>query len=338
MKIIIFLLVLILFSTASLHSSFTTTGDGSKDYPYLLYTRNDLIELSDLINLDYFKSRLDWWHKDKHFRLMQNIDGVTQAISWAAFEGHFQGSGHTITIAMNFDYNNNLSQYNAPALFTGLYGNGTIDSLTVEGFINNGYSGITYIVYDFGNVTNCKNHIAVSYGGIAGTNNNFISYCVNNGSVTGMDMAAGIAGDNRGQVISCINTGKITATNSGNNGIFSGVGGIAATSQGTNSISNSINIGTVSGQGFVGGIQGNFAGGIPSNPASITNCVNYGFVQGTNAVGGIVGNVFNSAVRITGCSNFGVVNGDNGFGCIVGINNGGTVTNNHYDKQMCGGK
>ena len=25
-------------------------------------------------------------------------------------------------------------------------------------------------------------------------------------------------------------------------------------------------------------------------------------------------------------------------GCIVGINNGGTVTNNHYDKQMCGGK
>jgi len=30
------------------------------------------------------------------------------------------------------------------------------------------------------------------------------------------------------------------------------------------------------------------------------------------------------------------VRGTSNVGCIVGKNNGGTLTNNHYDKQMCG--
>jgi len=49
-----------------------------------------------------------------------------------------------------------------------------------------------------------------------------------------------------------------------------------------------------------------------------------------------VGWVAAGGVNITNNSNFGVVVGEEDTGCIVGRNNGGNISNNHYDKQMCG--
>jgi hypothetical protein len=62
---------------------------------------------------------------------------------------------------------------------------------------------------------------------------------------------------------------------------------------------------------------------------------------GNNNVGGIVGYVDrlssgNTLSTITDNSNFGVVIGEEDTGCIVGRRIGGIITNNHYDKQMCG--
>jgi hypothetical protein len=155
-------------------------------------------------------------------------------------------------------------------------------------------------------------------GGICISNNGTISHCINNGSVSGVDMVAGIASDNgfAEQIINCINTGKITATNSGNNDIFSGVAGIVAVTQG-GSTTNCINLGDIEGQGFVGGIQGLGYGSSPK-PAIITNCVNAGYVKGTSQVGGILGIMFNPGVIITNCVNVGVVEGNEDVGSIVG--------------------
>ena len=324
---IIFLSTVIIFSNIILFSQSFGGGDGlSKATAYEIWTKAHLEELGNLLSDIYYNS------SGKHFCLMTDIDGITQTIGYYHFNGHFHGNGKTITVNME------------TSLFSVLGIGGSIDSLTVNGTISNGVAGIVVANMSGSTISNCINNAtiigsvnySIATGGITGSNRGIILNCVNNGSVSSDDWIGGIAGENQAQIISCINTGKITATNSGTvSSSNTGVGGIVGSSQARNSILNSINIGTVSGQGVVGGIQGNFVG-TPINPASITNCINYGFVKGPSRVGGIVGDV-RAGVRITGCSNFGVVSGDSETGCIVGINNGGTLTNNHYDKQMCGG-
>jgi len=61
-------------------------------------------------------------------------------------------------------------------------------------------------------------------------------------------------------------------------------------------------------------------------------------VKGIKSVGGIIGVIIgNAGINIFNNSNFGVVIGEEDTGCIVGRNNsGGNISNNHYDKQMCG--
>ena len=339
MKTIIFSFLLsFIFSNELLFAQPYPFGDSindglTKETAYQIWTKEHLMELGDSIN------NIEWgkinWTTDKHFRLMQNIDNFTESIGWAIFLGYFHGGGKKITVAIVNDPTSN--PYIGPSLFGASYG--TIDSLIVDGFMDNINGGIVSGNANNGSITNCVNNANVSYSGIARSNSGIISNCINNGSITGIDRIGGIAGDNNGQIINCINTGKITATNSTGDNIFSGVGGIVGTSaNGHQDISNCINIGTVEGQGYVGGIVGLVRGmSPPAPPSPITNCINYGLVTGTNGVGGIIGNMFNSFINITNCSNFGVVRGNSNVGCIAGErNNGGTLINNHYDKQMCG--
>ena len=360
MKFIFCFLLITVFSNVALFSqcpncpcpSFgVCLNDGhTKATAYQIWTLAHLLELRDSVNNDLFKLEQFQFHFGKHFRLMQDIATVEEVIAWRFRGAHFHGGGHKITVALNY----NPQTFSDGALFMNITDGGSIDSLTVDGYINGGFAGIVGTVggaawnnfYPASTVTNCTSNATIVGGsGIAFSNSGIISNCVFNGSITGVNIIGGIVGRNdmQGQVINCINNGKIVATNSGSNTDFmgqltayNGVGGIVGAADNGNSvISHNINIGIVEGQGFVGGILG--GGGNSSTPSNIMNNANYGFVKGINGVGGIFGsNVFNTNVSVTNNSNFGVVVGNSETGCIVGRNNGGTISNNHYDKQMCG--
>ena len=321
-------------------------GDGlSKSTAYQIWTTDDLTELSDSVR--YILSN---WHFGKHFRLMQDIsDSVRQPI-WGIFRGHFHGGGHKINVAMVYDPP--LSP--AIALFTSLYIDGSIDSLTL-----NGYGAIIVGSTGSGNgmfasVSNCTSNVSIIFpgnnggSGIVGHNKGIVYNCVFNGTIIGINQVGGIAGinDMGGHIINCINNGKITATNSGaNTGITgqptsnNGVGGIVGSHPNATggSIRNNINTGSVEGQNMAGGIVGVVVASSGMYPILPTiNNINYGFVKGNKIVGGILGWVIGTNINISNNSNFGVVVGEEDTGCIVGKNNGGNISNNHYDKQMCG--
>jgi len=305
------------------HPSFT--GTGTVDDPYLIWNKAQLKILGDSVDLDNTITNPNGtkWHVGKHFKLMQNIDNVTESIGWRPFCGHFQGNGKTITLAINYDYPDNRSS----ALFVGLSNyNASIDNLIVDGYVNDGFAGIVYAGGgEMSSITNCVNNATVtgwSAGGIIHTNRGTISNCINNGDITGVNIVGGIVGDNAGTIINCINTGNVTATNSGSNTNLvgeitpnNGVGGIVGcVSNYCQGISNCINIGTIKGQDVVGGINGGL------NRTSITNCINAGYVAGWGSVGGIGGVIFNfyGGSGINNCVNVGVVEGEEDIGSIVG--------------------
>ena len=164
------------------------------------------------------------------------------------------------------------------------------------------------------------------------------------GYVNGNGHVGGIAGEtsNRNlKIINCINTAKITG--------YGTVGGICGRFLDGN-IENCINTGTIEGYGTVGGICGYFGG---NNGGSMINCTNYGLIKATGIAGGIWGNTSPSYYGtnvINNCVNFGIVIIGEGienlerFGCL-GYNSHqstqmskATITNCHYDKQLCGAK
>ena len=300
------------------HPSFT--GTGTVGDPYQIWNIYDLIEFGDSVNNQFFPN-YSYWHIDKHFILMQDItEPITQSIC-ASFMGHFHGNGKKINSAINFNHPNNQS----PAIFNGLSLNGTIDGLIVDGYVNSDIVAMStissFINTNSASITNCINNATITggaAGGITYSNSGIISNCINNGDITGVNIVGGIAGQNDGTIINCINTGNITATASGDNNIFSGVGGIVGTvANHCQNILNCVNIGSVVGQGFVGGIVG-LANGHPMAVTPITNCINYGYVRGINGVGGILGYMYSQYVNISNSVNVGVVEGEEDTGSIVG--------------------
>ncbi|MCL2039268.1 MAG: hypothetical protein FWG85_02435 [Bacteroidetes bacterium] len=315
--------ILFVFSNILLFAqnpSFNGNGDGSEYDPFQIWEKKDLIELADSIDYRYSSLNPTWLY-NKHFKLMNDItEPLTESVGKLGFIGHFHGNGKKITLAINFDYYTNQSY----ALFNGLP-SGSIDSLIVDGYVNGNstLSAISiFINYSSGSITNCINNAIITgigAGSIVYQNMGAISNCINNGDITGVDRIGGIAGENEGTIINCINTGKITATASGDNNIFSGVGGIVGTvANRCQNISNCVNLGSVVGQGFVGGIVGLANNNSPNNPTPITNCINYGYVRGINIVGGVLGYMFNQNVNVSNCVNVGVVEGEEDTGSIVG--------------------
>ena len=324
--------ILFVFSNILLFAQnppFNGNGDGSEYDPFQIWEKKDLIELADSID-NYYYSPNPTWLYNKHFKLMSDItEPLTESVGKIGFIGHFHGNGKKITLAIDFDIQTNPSF----ALFQGL--DGTIDGLTVDGYVNSdiaAMSAISYYISYSCSISNCINNTTItswSAGGITYSNSNSgtISNCINNGDITGVNIVGGIAGQNEGTIINCINTGKIIATNSGSNTSIvtgdttpnNGVGGIVAcVVNSSQNISNCVNIGSVVGQGFVGGIVG-LANGHPMAVTPITNCINYGCVRGINIVGGVLGYMFNpQGVNVSNCVNVGVVEGEEDIGSIVG--------------------
>ena len=139
MKIKLFLLcILLVLVHINVFSQFGG-GDGSANNPYQIWTKEHLEELSDSIQHTIVGN--DNWTKDKHFRLMNNIDNVTKGIGIGSdsagsteniknsFQGYFHGGGNTVTLAIDV----------LPGQFGGLFWeqSGTIDSLIVDGYVKN---------------------------------------------------------------------------------------------------------------------------------------------------------------------------------------------------------
>ncbi|WP_124099066.1 LPXTG cell wall anchor domain-containing protein [Ruminococcus sp. Marseille-P6503] len=121
--------------------------------------------------------------------------------------------------------------------------------------------------------------------------------------------------DSNGTIINCYNTGTVSG-----NGY---VGGVCGYNYGT--ISNSYNTGSVSGEtSYVGGMCGFNANGF-----TISNCYNTGSVSGEYQVGGVCG--YNSKGTISNCYNTGLVSGASSYvGGVCGITYNAIFSNCYY--------
>ena len=178
-------------------------------------------------------------------------------------------------------------------------------------------------------VINCYNKGSVSgytnIGGVMGYNKfGIVSNCYNTGSIRGYTNTGGVAGNNYyGTVSESYNTGSVSGG--------SYVGGVAGRNENNSVVSNSYNVGIVSGSGNnVGGVVGyNY-----SRSAKVTYCHNTGSVSGSgDNIGGVVG--FNVYGTVSSCYNIGSLSGSSCVGGVVG-NNSKSVSNCYNDGSVSG--
>lgn len=308
-------------------------GEGTKDSPYLLKTKEDLIALNEATTT-YTQP-----HEGDFFKLANDIDlnydtnfsGIAaDGNSAHCFAGEFDGDNHTIhklkILSTGFETNGTASTTGA-YLYPGFFGMCTKSSVIKNVKIADdcdftfwGYGGAV-VGYTEGLVENCYNYAPIKsvdkyIGGIVGvtTKTTIIRNCYNAGKMLcGLSNVGGITGYNAGLIENCQNDGEIKADffNALNpKGGQSIAGGIAATNYGT--IQNCSNNGYVATYQIVGGIAG--GNSTMNNDGSIKNCVNTGLVECYKEEitrGGIVGSLLSKNV----------------------------VENNYYDAQIniCGG-
>ena len=216
--------------TSEQASNYSSLGDGSEEYPYVLLNATQLISLST-------KSQ-DNQNITEHFKLGADI---TLTEPWTPittvdeygygnqFLGTFDGDGHTIS-GLEF----NLSDYIA-GLFRTIGTSGVVKNVKLKdcdmsvsspGQICGGIAGI-----NLGTIENC--HIigetitsVFAAGGLAGycVDGARIVACSNSAAITRSDQVGGIVGWVReGSLIGCCNTGIVTGNSNRT------VGGIVGT-------------------------------------------------------------------------------------------------------------
>jgi len=282
-------------------------GDGSADYPYLIYTPQQLNHVRNDVHLG----------TTEYYGLMMNIN----ILGWNAVSTDStpqkDGSGwgpigvSTKQFTGTFDGNNHVIQ--------NLMIDSSEDHIGLFGFIGTG--GVVENLGIDGSVTGSGNYT----GGVVGYNGGMISNCYNACKVEGSgNDTGGVVGGNESEISNCYNTGDITG--GGND-----TGGVAGGNNGT--ISNCYNMGTVDSSGNeVGGVVG-------YNNGAVLSCYNTGPVNGDgDNVGGVVGSNDSSPCTIKNCYNAGgVTGGIDSTGGVVGWNNGGEVSNCYYNSDVCSG-
>lgn len=189
--------------------------DGPKEYPSVIKTADDLKLFAEGITTGEKN------YDGETVTLENDID--VNADTWTPigvadsdsniFKGTLDGQGHTITIKVegSEDY---------AALFR--VNAGTIKNLTVAGSV----SGKDYVAgiaaKNSGTISGCTNEAAIKAsdeatgyaGGIAAVQdkNCLIEKCVNNGSVTGGDVAGIVSVITQTKVYNCMNTGAVTGS------------------------------------------------------------------------------------------------------------------------------
>ena len=213
-----------------------------------------------------------------------------------AFEGHFNGDGHTISnmIADLTAWNGSVQSY------TGLFAvvtDGSVSNLIIDGTCTvNGdaTNGSIAGQINGSTITNCTSGAIVTgitwdTGGVIGesyangSTQSAIESCSFYGTVNGFWGVGGILGysSNNTTIENCTNSGNVTGTSEG-------IGGILGWSEGGNtSVTDSINSGEIYGTGYVGGIAGSISG---TEISEISDCYNIGDISSTGKyVGGIAG-------------------------------------------------
>ena len=299
-------------------------GSGTADDPYQIATAADLITLGKTPD-DY----------DKHFILTADIDlggftfdraVIAPGYQSTAFNGYFDGQGHTIR-NLSIQGSNNLG------LFGRVASRATICSLGLEDVdVSSGLEGSWVgglVGYNRGSITACYAAGTVSgdddVGGLVGWNDaglgddygRITSSCAT-ATVSGDRAVGGLVGDNNGSVDSCYSTRTVRGT--------ADVGGLVGDNSGR--ITSSYSTGTVRGNLCVGGLVG-------WNPfGSIISSYSTGKVNGGGAAGGLVGeNTFGS---ITSSYSTGTVDGDWGVGGLVAGSAFGSTSTSFWDIQASG--
>ncbi|WP_300302009.1 hypothetical protein [uncultured Muribaculum sp.] len=296
-------------------------GSGTAESPFLIRNKADMIALGEAT------SAKGQTFRDFHFAMTADIDmehdeafiGISVSDDvHSAFEGVFDGQGHTIdNISMNkivwatnpTPTKDGKLNTSASKSYAGLFGrvakDGVVRNVNVGAgskFVFYGYSGA--IVGDLsGRIENCRNYAdVVGYSSyIAGVAGYVQKTAIVTGSYNAGDVlcgnlgVGGIAGNNYGTIDGCANTGdiavKVLCTNYVKNNKMAG--GIVGTSNGA-IVRNCVNYGTVYAEkiqagGIAGSMDDSFTTGIANN--DIENCLNLGNVYcGDKAtVGAVLG-------------------------------------------------
>ncbi|MDE7396644.1 MAG: hypothetical protein K2M98_02840, partial [Muribaculum sp.] len=286
-------------------------GEGTADDPYLISTKNDLIQLS-VITTTYGQT-----FQETYFKMTNDIDleyseeflGIMcdDSNAAASFLGVFDGNGYAVhRMKLNqltwtkepTDTSLGTVDQKTAKSYQGFIGRlgemGVVRNLTIAedcSIILGPYSG-AIVGYNFGLVENCRNlsdvlsYSGIYIAGVVGYNNNIgtaiISNCYNAGNITGGRYGVGgIVGVNYSIVKECVNTGDVSGkticTNYGDATHYL-IGGITGSMSGR--LENCVNYGTVRGYERVGGISGTLANvtGNFQYPNDVVNCMNFGMV------------------------------------------------------------
>ena len=287
-------------------------GDGTKEAPYEISTKEELYWFADQVNSGepsvcaVLKADIAI-NADNRSELWTPIgkDGNNQ------YTGTFNGNGYTIS-GLHVDSN---------AEYVGLFGyvgsSGTIQNVRLEG----------------GYISAKPSDSTVYAGGICGYNSGTITNCRNTGEVTVRDGynidVGGVCGQNEGRIEDSHNAGAVSGTAIASGFIY--VGGVCG-ANGSSTITNCYNTGAVSGTttgpAYVGGVCG-----MNGSSSTITNCYNTGTVSGTPTgyayVGGVCGQNWRKST-ITNCYNEGEVIADGDW-----VYAGGVCGDNESKIQNC---
>ena len=186
------------------YAAYFDGGTGEESDPYQIASLDQFNALATIVN-EYGNSCAD-----TYFVLTADIGTITAPIGndYYYFEGHFDGAGHTVTLAIesNADY---------VGLFGHLGANGTIANVTTAGSVSGGPCGGGVCGDNNGTITNCCNFGDVDSdacaGGVCGSNYGTITNCCNSGNVNSNYYAGGVCGLNNGTITNCCGIGSVNA-------------------------------------------------------------------------------------------------------------------------------
>lgn len=343
-KLYLLATMLLLGGLPSWAQSFSGSGTGTENDPYLIFNPIQLNEVRNFLNNPdvWFKVMFDidleeWLADNNPSQGWQPIG--TQS---SPFKGHFLGQGHKITgLFINRPSTDNVG-------FFGQLSGADVSNLSLYGESIEGgaYTGsLAGLAGSSSSISNCHTYIPVTGGDFTGgmigcVNNCSVINCSSIGDVSGVKHAGGFVGQAWNSTISdCSTTGNVTATdNYAGGGIGStvgatvtrlktagsvqgiyNVGGIAG---GTSSSSSSVGgvtlnqctfEGSVSGSGYVAGVIGYATAAV-----SINDCSSVGDIMGLDWTGGAVGYAKTTSLNITGVYAIGDITAENHVGGLVG--------------------
>ena len=202
MKEIIVIVILIIFCFASV-GGYDFDGKGTKNSPFIISTKEDLLTLSNEVNNEK-KNFKDCWFRQENDIDMQNIEFIPIGIfgSGSYFEGVYDGNGKKIT-------NLNISRSDNSGFF-GALGGGCINLGIESGTISGACVGAisSHSSSDKAFIINCYNKATVKgdrAGGIVDNFNGTVINCFSDCEVIGRQFG-GISSYDVLTVYGCIST------------------------------------------------------------------------------------------------------------------------------------